>query len=101
MRIISFCGKIGQLSILGCFFVCTIVIGCSDQNDIESEVLSFQASIDSILEYEILPLHTTIDDKITTNSAAGKDTFELARQRIPITKVQFLISSEYYTLDSV
>jgi hypothetical protein len=40
-----------------------------------------------------------IDTAVYTYNTEGKDTFQLARQRIPITKVQFLISNEYFILD--
>lgn len=103
MQIVSFCdwSKWPQM-------ICLLILlsifssGCSNEsNQVESDVIAFQASVDSLLEEVVIPMQTKIDSQITLNTSMGKDTFLLARQRIPITKVQFLISNEYYILDSI
>lgn len=104
MKMIRFCGLSKWLKSF-CFltFLSIFSFGCSNQpnNQVEMNVIAFQSSIDSLLEQIIVPMQTKTDSLIASNSAAGKDTFQLARQRIPVTKTQFLISNEYYVLDSL
>jgi hypothetical protein len=81
------------------FLLFLVIFGCDNSEKVEDKVTKFQLSIDSVLTNVVLPMNTSIDTAIL-NSEAGKDTFQLARQRIPITKVQFLISNEYFELDN-
>lgn len=81
------------------FLFFLILSACNSSKNIEGEVLEFQEKIDSLLVDVVLPMQKGIDTEILEYNAEGKDTFQLARQRIPITKVQFLISNEYFELD--
>lgn len=85
------------LYVLVLFFF--ILSACNSSENIEGDVLAFQEKIDSLLIGVVLPMNKAIDSQILEYNAVGKDTFQLARQRIPITKVQFLISNEYFELD--
>jgi hypothetical protein len=80
-------------------FFFLIAFACNNSKKIEDKVIEFQASIDSILKNVVVPMKIAIDTAVYTYNTEGKDTFQLARQRIPITKVQFLISNEYFILD--
>ena len=82
------------------FLFLLIIFGCENSKKVEDKVVAFQVSIDSILANLVVPMQTGIDAAVLSYSEQGKDTFQLARQRIPITKVQFLISNEYFELDN-
>lgn len=83
------------------FFIIATFQQCSDNSDtLVSETVAYQATIDSLIETIILPIHTEIDSQIILHTQLNKDTFQLARKRIPITKVQFLVSNEYFRLDT-
>lgn len=76
-----------------------IFLACNSSKNIEGEVLEFQEKIDSLLVGVVVPMQEEIDVEILARNEMGKDTFQLARQRVPITKVQFLISNEYFELE--
>jgi hypothetical protein len=72
---------------------------CDNSKSIEDDVVAFQATIDSLLVGFVVPMKTALAAEISENNSLGKDTFQLARQKIPITRVQFLVSDEYFKLD--
>lgn len=98
---VDFCDINKRLTIFICFCLITFQ-SCSNHSDaLESDVLAYQTALDSLIETVIVPIKSDIDKEIAANNIANKDTFELARQRIPLTTVQFLISNEYFVLDSL
>lgn len=98
---VNFCDINKVPNVVIYLFLLTLTFqSCStNANKIESEVLAYQETIDSLIEGVILPIQSEIDSQIVENIKVRKDTFQLARKRIPVKKVQFLISNEYFVLD--
>ncbi len=97
----NFCGSNKSWYLFNiCLCFIFIALGCSNEADkAKSDVKTYQLVIDSLLQNVVVPIKSTIDTRIIENQSMGKDTFELARQRVPITKIQFLISNEYFALE--
>ncbi|MFK7946690.1 MAG: hypothetical protein AB8G11_03795 [Saprospiraceae bacterium] len=99
---VDFCDIKEILIVVIGLFLITLLPSCADHSDtIESDVLAYQETIDSLIETVIIPIKSDLNNQIADNNFAKKDTFQLARKRIPITRVQFLVSNEYYVLDSL
>lgn len=99
---VDFCDINKGFCVIFFIFLITTIQSCSNHSDkIESDVLAYQAIIDSLIATTIVPVQREINKQIVENNLTNKDTFQLARKRIPITKVQFLVSNEYFILDSL
>lgn len=80
-------------------FVCTsMLMSCSDSNDLEYQIISFQQEVDSILLNVIVPKKDSLHAQIEQNKELSQESIDIAYQVIPINTAQFLISSQSDTL---
>lgn len=80
---------------ISAFFAFT---SCSDSNDLEYEVITFQQEVDSILLNVIAPKKDSLHAQIAKSKELSQESIDLAYQAIPINTAQFLISSQSDTL---
>lgn len=72
----------------------------SKSNSIELEVKNYQGSIDSILTNSIELQKQQVSTDIKIFIEEGKDTFELAKQKVILNSIAFKVASRYNLLDS-
>lgn len=74
------------------------LMSCSDSNDLEYQIISYQQEVDSILLNVIAPKKDSLHAQIEKNKELSQESIDIAYQVIPINTAQFLISSQSDTL---